>query len=392
MTVYHTLVVLVLLAALLMQGNRKKNLMYLIVATALMFCVMGLRHPYTIGVDSTTTYYQQFKWAGDADWKDLKGLTDWLGMSNGNGESEDAHSRNVGLQWLMKIVYELSGGEYHVFIEVYSMIVLLSVAWFIYRFSPSPMFSVILFWGLMFYPFHFSALKQSIAMSFILIAAGAVVDRKPLLFFFMTLVATMFHFPAMIFLPAYLIGNLRLGRTYLFVLAGLFVFTYLFRSQLLKLMTDTYNTTIYESDMRFLANKVIVQIVIIILAVVVRPPVLSDRTYNTFLMLIGVATVLQTFAKYNNTFERLADYYWQTSIVFIPMIFENVDIKQSILNKSTTISIRKVMPVLICAFAIWRFLRVVQSPSAQLVPYHFYFNYKPPAEETLMTISYYLGL
>ena len=43
MSVYHWLVVLVVLLALLMHGERKKNAKYILIAVTLMFCVYGLR-------------------------------------------------------------------------------------------------------------------------------------------------------------------------------------------------------------------------------------------------------------------------------------------------------------------------------------------------------------
>ena len=91
-------------------------------------------------------------------------------------------------------------------------------------------------------------------------------------------------------------------------------------------------------------------------------------------MLMGVATVIQTFAGYNNTFERLADYYFQTSVILIPLIFQPVKLKRQYLPDDTLVLARQVMPYLICAFAIWRFWTVATSPSGHLVPYQFYFE------------------
>ena len=147
-------------------------------------------------------------------------------------------------------------------------------------------------------------------------------------------------------------------------------------------MTDTYETVIYDTQGSFLANKVIIMIVILAAAIVIRPPTSEDRAYSAFLMLVGVAAVIQTFSSYNNTFERLADYYFQLSVVFIPMVFEDVKLKRKHLSERELKMVRKVGPYLFGAFAIWRFLDYVQRPEAMLTPYQFYFQAEK-AEETL---------
>lgn len=375
MSVFHWLVILILISALLFRGNRAHNLTFILIAVALMFCVHGLRDAYSVGIDTTTSYISQFESTQKRDWDQLPGLSDWLGLEEGyEDEPNSGHTRNIGIRWAMKAVGVLTGEDYQNFIIVTSLFITVSFALFIYRFSPSPVQSILLYLGLLFYSFSFSALKQSIAMAIILLASIAIADRKPLWFILLTLLASMFHFPAIIFLPAYWIAHMKLGRTYLIVLALVFVATYLFRDRLVEIMTDAYSTEINESSMRFLANKVIVMLFIIVMAVVVRPPDPEDGMYSGFLMLVGVAAVIQTFARYNNTFERLADYYFQFSVVFIPMAFDDVTPRIRYLREGDRRMLQTYMPYAYGAFAVWRFLQVAQSPASGISPYRFFFE------------------
>ena len=242
--------------------------------------------------------------------------------------------------------------------------------------------------GLLFFTFTMSGLKQTLAMSLIILSFDGIYEHKVLRFVFLVFVASIFHFPALVFLPAYWIANMRLGRTYLIFLAALFIVTYLFRDQLVEWMTDTYETEIINnSGMRFLANKVVVMLIIIVAAIVIRPPHPDDGLYCSLLMLIGVAAVIQTFASYNNTFERLADYYFQFSVAFIPMIFEQVRTKRRYLSERELSLVRNVGPYLFCAFAIWRFLNTVSNDSA-FNPFQFYFQ----AENTEEMLAVWLNL
>ena len=384
MTVYHWLVVLVLVLALLMHGERKRNLSYILIAAALIYGVYGLRDVYTIGLDTTSSYLHHFESMEGTELEDLSGFSDWLGIAEKDESVREGHSRHFLFEWLMKFGYDWTDGDYQLFISLICLFIVIVFAHFVFRHSPSPVQSFLLYFGLLYFTFNFSALKQSIAMAFILLAVDAVVDRKLFSFLVLTALASMFHFPALIFLPSYWIAGMKPGRSYLILLAIAFAVTYVMRDQMVEWMTDTYETLVVDSGKRFLGNKTIIMIVILISAIVIRPPASEDRTYSAFLMLIGIAAVMQTFSAYNNTFERLADYYFQLSVVFIPMVFEDVQLKRRYLSERALRLIRKAGPYLFCAFAVWRFLEYVQRPDAMLIPYQFYFQVKDtPIEELL---------
>lgn len=394
MTVFHWLVILIVALSLLMHGERKKNLKFLLLAGILMYCVFGLRDVYTVGIDTTGPYFTKYGWVCKREMKDMPTLSYWFEHDEEVAETEerDGHSYNIGLDWAMRIYHDLTDGDYEGFIQVECVFVMLSVICFVYRFSPSPVVSILLHFGLLFYTFHFSALKQSLAMAILLFSIGAIADKKPIRFVLIVFLASLFHFPALVFLPAYWICQMRVGKGYLLVLAAAFLVTYLFRDQLVSWMNDAYSTQLSAgSQMRFLGNKVVVMIAILLMAVVIRPPDPEDRLYSAFLMMTGIAAVIQTFAGYNNTFERLADYYFQTSIVFIPMIFEDVKTKRRHLSVNELAKARRVLPYLVCAFAIWRFWDNVLAPSSHLTPYQFYFDRKT-AEDTLMYVIQSFGL
>ena len=382
MTIYHWLIVLLLLLGLLMHGERKGNIAFILLATALLFGIMGLRDAEKIGVDSRFSYSRQFESMENAKWEDMGGIKDWMHLSNDdqneetNDEDEDqgGRERNIALPRLMKLVYDWTDGDYQWFIAIEAAIVMVCLALFLRRFSPSPLQSVIYYLGLLYFTMEMSALKQALAMGILLLSFAAIIDRKPVRFVVLVCFASFFHFPAIVFLPAYWIGNMRMGKRYLLLLAVLFILTYLFRDRLVSLMTEVYDTEINENgSTRFLANKVVIMIVIIVTAILVRPPEPKDNVYSTLLQLIGIAAVIQTFASYNNTFERLADYYFQLAIVFIPMVFEQVKTKQKYLSDNTLNLIRIYGPYVFCAFGIWRFLdNIINDP--HFSPFYFYFQ------------------
>lgn len=367
-----------------MHGDRKGNIKFIVVAAILMFCVLGLRDAYSIGNDSSSSYLHQFQRMENTEWSDLGGPFDWIQELEEQSGRED---KNSGLSYLMKLIYDLTDGDYQVFVTLISFFVILANAHLIRKYSPDPLQSILYFFGLLYFSFHFNALKQSAAMIFVIYSFDAIMDRKLLRFLILMALASIFHYPALVFLPAYWIGNMRLGRSYLILLALILVLVYLYRNNIVEWMNDAYygedSDHTVATNTRFLMNKVIVMLVIIVVALIVRPPHPSDRVYCSLLALIGVATVLQTFAGYGNIFERLADYYFQFSFVFIPMVFETVETTRQYLHPRMLQLVRNYGPYLFCAFAIWRFLSNTSS-DANMNPYQFYFRAQEAVEDLLV--------
>ena len=356
MTVYTWLVVLLLLASLIFKGNRRHCTVFIVIAFIMLFAVMGLRDVYVTGNDTSGTfgsYPNIFRRIGTSEWSAL--------LSRGS------NSYNAGFDYLTKALYDLTHGDYQAYITIISLFVMISYMRFIGKYSPSPIQSILCFLGLLYYTLLFDVLKQAIAMAILLFAFDAVVKKRPVIFIILTSVAAFVHFPAIVFMPAYWIARMKVGRKYLTLLTLLLLVTFIFRDQLLNLMLNAYrdsDTTATMAGISFLRNKVIIMIAVAVFAVLIRPPSSKDVVYNAMMMFLGIAIVFQTFCGYNNTFERLADYYFHTSIVLIPLIFEKRDEltpRYGVIKNERVLSY---MMLFICAFAIWRFLSVVNNASS----------------------------
>lgn len=350
------MVILIVLAALLLQGNVKGNKKYMFVAFLILFCVMGLRDVNTCGNDSSGSHGSYpiiYRNIGQTEWSELI--------------EEDNDNFNIGFSYLMKAVYELTDGDYQAFITIVSLFILFSYMRFIRKYSPSPIQSVLYFLGLLYFTFLFDALKQAMAMSVLLFAFDSIIERKPIKFILIVLLAGTFHFPALVFLPAYWIGRMKIGGSYLILLAALLALTFVFRDQLLSIMLNAYGGDDIEGSMegvRFLRNKSLVMIFIVITSILLRPPTEGDTVYNACLLFAGISIVFQTFCGYNNIFERLADYYFHTAIVMMPLVFEKCELKKHLLDINTELAVKSAAPLVFCSFAVWRFLSYVNEAMA----------------------------
>ena len=356
MNMYVGMMAAVLALAYVMRGDKPENKDYIWLSCLLMFALCGLRDVYSIGIDSATSYVSIFRRLGETDWADIP---------QGN---------NMGFTYLLKLCHTLTGGDYQSFYMLYTAFFMVIFGRFVSKYSPSPVQSFCYFWGLLCYIFLFDGIKQGIAMGFITLAFDAIVEKKPLWFALLVYIAWWFHAPALIFAPAYLIAMMKPGRMYLLFLAALLAFTYTFRDRILELMLEFYDTTIYDYEMRFLANKVIIMLGIVAAALVLRPPEEDDRVYGILLQFMGIAVVIQTFASYNHTFERLAHYYFQFCVAFIPLVFQTDTRRSQLLDLKTEAMAKQLAPWAFCAFGVWRFANYITSNAWVWLPYRFFFE------------------
>ena len=362
MDYYALLVALVLLTAVLMHGNQQGNKKYVIVASLLLFAIYGLRDTYHIGFDSATSYLYGFKRIGAQPWSEI---------------FANSSKYNFGFTLMTKAFHSFISADYQLYITTISVFVSICFGRLIYKYSPSPVQSILYHFGLLLYVFHFSALKQSIAMAFLMLAFDAITERKPVKFFLLVFIASQFHFPALVFLPAYFLPRLKIERYFLIALAVMLLLTYLFRNQIITFMLTMYKdenvAAVDLSNIRFLRTKALIMIVIVVAAILLRMPGPDDPVYTLLMKFIGIAIVFQTFCGYNNIFERLADYYFQFSVIFIPMAFDRNVPRRSMLSRRFVVLVDTLAPYAFCSFAIYRFLSYT-STSSGFHPYRFFFS------------------
>ena len=361
MNIYALLVALVLVTALLMRGYQQGNKRYVIVACLLLFAVFGLRDCFSIGNDSSSSYLHRFQEMPDVSWAEI---------------TADGFNENMAFRLLMKAVYEITHGDYQVFITLIAAFVTVAFGRMIYRYSPNPLASILYHFGLLFYLFHFSALKQSIAMAILMLAFDQIINRKPVRFVLIVLIASQFHFPSLVFLPAYWIARMKLGRNFIILLGVMLILTYFFRSQLLSWMLSLYKDEeafVSMEGIQFLRTKVLIMIVIVIAAILFRRPRAEDRIYSILLGFMGLAIVLQTFCGYNNIFERLADYYFQFSVLFLPMVFDKHADREPLFGWRFMSVVDLMAPYLFCGYGAYRFITTA-ARDPTVFPYRFFFQ------------------
>ena len=191
------MIVVVIMASFL-RGNRPKNWKFIFLACLYMFIIMGMRDVTSIGNDSRTSYLSNYSLMANKNLRDM--------IKNYNFDS------NSAFYIFMKLIHMWSGGNYQTFVIIISAFFMITLANYIYRYSPDPIQSFCYYWGLLLYLFVFSGQKQAMAMSILLLAFDAIMERKLFRFLLFMFIAVQFHYPSLVFLPAYWLLNLKPGR------------------------------------------------------------------------------------------------------------------------------------------------------------------------------------
>lgn len=277
------------------QGPERK---YCIVLMALLnTLVCGLRHPDLTG--DLMKYHWQFNAAG-------------AGTMLPDG-------KNFGFFLLMRLVFYLTDGNFQIFLFLTAAAAQLAAALVVFRCSPAPWLSYLTLHCFGFYIFGFSAIKQALGMALILLAFLGIVQDRPGWFLVFTLLAGAVHLPMLCFLPAYLLTRFRMDRAMLAAYTLLAGVLYAFRQEVAALAGGMY----YGAETDFsrwdgLGGRFFLILLVTAAGILLRG--VEDRAFNKLLHLMAVSAVLQMFSGFDNVFARLADVYFQFSIVFIPQM------------------------------------------------------------------------
>lgn len=239
----------------------------------------------------------------------------WL-FSSGNPMSD---WKNPGFSLLMFGICQVTGDNYQLFLALLAFFSAWAVGTTLDRYCGRPWLGFWVFSCLGLYIAAFSAIKQGLAMSLILLAYDELERGNFRKFLFFTLFAGFFHLPALVFLPAYFLTRFRfdgkMAAAYLLAGAALWCF----RGEAAAVLARWYPAELFGGEMapggRFF-------LILLILAAGIALRGTENPTVSRLAHLMACAGLVQLLAGFGNVFTRLADYYFQFAILFIPMMFE----------------------------------------------------------------------
>lgn len=318
MNIYWIIIVLVITLGIIMPQQGYNRRYYVIIMAVIHSFVCGFRYMYL---------------TGDL----MKYASDYRAVRNYGWFSEEVFhdGRNTGFYWLMKLVSTISKGNFQALLIVIAIIIEVTVAILIYKYSSMPWLSYLVWNCMGFFVAGFSLIKQAIAMTIIMCAMMCIFKKNLKGFLIFTLIAGFIHMPALIFLPAYFVAQRKINGQTIFGYIFFAGIIFLFRSRIVNFIAEFYyDEETFQLQTTGLGGRFTVILLILLCGFVLRG--FREKSFEQLFNIIIISAILQMFSSFDNVFTRLADYYLQFSVLLIPMIFYDSEDKLNL--KKYTVS------------------------------------------------------
>ena len=136
----------------------------------------------------------------------------------------------------------------------------------------------------------------------------------------MMAIAGAIHMPALVFLPAYWLAGMKVKPNIVLLYILLGVALYVFKDQFVAFIRTFY----YEDDEVLVYSGKVGSRMIMILGFTAFGLLFQgfrDPVMGSLFHIMAIATILQLLAGFDNIFTRLTDYYFQMSVLYLPMTF-----------------------------------------------------------------------
>lgn len=312
-----------------------------------LFVMIAFRSRY-LGSTDSLNYYN--------NWALLRGMSfSRLGSYLETAQMEKGYLVTV---WLLSHIFHNPQ-----FVFVFSgLFFTFAICRFVYKYSPNPALSLVMFVTINGYSFFVQGLRQSVAMCICLMSIEFCRQRKLLKFVLTVLIASLFHQTAIVFLVVYFLYGFIMNAKMYGVIAALGIILIMFSSQLTNIANSLFGM---EYDGAFESGGYItslVHIVILAVAIIFAYQKRYDKDY-TFFIMMGALGFFTYILRYMNTSiaERISFYFIFGRMIFLPSVVENFDKKGKI-----------VMNAAIIGFSIALF--IYHMSSSNLVPYYFFWQ------------------
>lgn len=243
-------------------------------------------------------------------------------------------STEFGYVYFLKILKFFHVGPQG-YIVVTSFFISSLFSWFIYKYSENIGFSFLLHLTIGLFAMTLSGIRQSMAISIIMIAIYFAINRKFIKFLICVSFASLFHQSAIVFFPAYLLfGNIKNNSkvVYMFILILLLVivgneWVFSFFSYISpKKYVDSYLLIDDRQGMNIL--PVLFRISLLLLILIfwrLQNFKISDmpKLDVSFSAMAFVSVIFTVLSLNLSVFNRLSDYYFSSLIILFPNTLRN---------------------------------------------------------------------
>lgn len=236
------------------------------------------------------------------------------------------------------------------------------ITWLMKKHSKDIAFSSLVFMGLPVFLMMYSGLRQGIAIGICCFAYDAIIERKPIKFVLIVLLASLFHSSALFFIVAYPMYTIRLYRwNKLFPLLVVGI-AFVFRTRLFTFFAYMFrdNVNIYSNGSTTLLI-VFVGVFYFVSMFLDDEDKVSEGLNSIFLL----ACIFQCFGEVNNLVMRIGYYFMLSAVITVP---------NTIMQLKNENNFRLLFPLVQAIFTLYGLYAIANSTWAMAYPYMFFWQ------------------
>lgn len=320
MLVYILLLAFIILGNFFFEKRKNGEKIYLILTFLILTLISGLRN-YTVGVD-TVVYVNFFENLKNISFQNLNLLRYEYGFS------------------LFCKVISIITDDYHVFLFLVSAFINFSVVHFINNNSRNKFLSLLMFVLCNYYFSYMNIMRQALAISIVLFSLEFLKKNKLLQFTILVILASQFHFSAIICLVLIFLNKFEFSRRHLPVITLLSILAFVYGNTVFAFFASlsprlsSYIGTDYSSNNYFgaLFEALIIVVQMLFGFVVEKSRYKKEDKQHRQLFINGgieIATIISILTMKATIFNRFLPYFSIFTIIWTPNALENINDKKN---------------------------------------------------------------
>ena len=304
--------------------EKRQSAFFVVVSSFLLILILGFRSEYN-GLDlhnSLGTGYFYFY--------DIINKDSFLEILQNFGKKKYANFE-IGFVLFCKFIGTLCS-NHQIMLFASALVSVVPVGYYIYKNSKNAWLSMMVYMALPFFgPAYFSAIRQGLAIGFVVYSYELIKRKKLIGFILVILLASTFHSSAIVTLVAYPMYHFRVDRESLMI-GGLVILGAVF---LLRIPLFLVLSRIVDEDAQMTVssavNLFLLLTLLYILCVAFKKQ--QDDNMRGSVNLFWIACAAQSFSGISNMAGRVAWYFMPVLIVLIPNLVVDMQIKEKVIRK-----------------------------------------------------------
>lgn len=274
--------------------------------------------------------------------------------------------------WLLNRIIGIFSHDLNIIIIITSIITFTLIFLTIKEYSVAPAVSVLFLFVLRDYEMLICLIRQGIALAIVVYSFRYLVDEKYFKYFILILIASSFHYSAIIFMLLYRVLNKKLSNndisTYIFL--GIFIF--LARNGL-DFLGNIIHSNYYSSLIELISEpgpvyikQALLNLIILLLSIFKYKDMINENKYSViFINVLFLNTILSFSLLGLNLAYRFTIYFDFFNIFLYPILIK-VYFKPKILNS--------MIFLIVCIFLLYRYYQLLPISMYMPLPYTTFFH------------------